>query len=681
MMRNEDTWGYNSILKVFAVVILISLGLSQVCAEDQGSSIDLSYYKGQYISDTIPSLLEGGKSYPVTIRYRNAGMVSWTWDVEKFGMLYTGKQSSIEVTPEFFQLRPDQKVSTGSEFTFNFTLTPPEKTGEYEISFSMATMKGNQYSTFVESFIKKVSVVSKSGISSGSVGAIIIESVPSGADVSLGRKRIGVTPLTIPDLSPASYELSVSHPDYRTKVIPVKVEEGSVSRFMVDLTTPGIPKVSTVKDERFTILGFMKEKFPLIIFSIVIFFFGIQLMMLDTKRFPENHSIRRIVKPITFIPVSFSGSRMTQSGSQKGHGSSGSSGDGSTGVHIAKGATTSSYTTGGIGAKPGKLTDKKTEYSGDQKAKQSTGEEKQEEEKVPEVDQEYHDIDNPFGFPDGLKDRYEPLGVAGDDEYARVFKVRKKETGTVRALKVSHVKGAGSEILQKESSVWGNLRHPNVVRLYKAEFDDDLTFLDLEFLDGIGYKGEKITSLASLPKPIKEKYAVSLMRDIAAGLKYTHYLGIRHYHIQPGDILLTPKMRAKISGYARGKNELGFSIPDSDTKEAPEAYITPEQRDEQRYGNPGRKTDIYQLGVIFYELLTGHLPYSKEAAQAGGINGWEESGENRLILPSEFRGFLGSFDKILSRMLSLEKNGRYSSVDEFINDLDALSGNIHDLSS
>ena len=87
---------------------------------------------------------------------------------------------------------------------------------------------------------------------------------------------------------------------------------------------------------------------------------------------------------------------------------------------------------------------------------------------------------------------------------------------------------------------------------------------------------------------MKEKYAVAVIKDIAQGLKYAHNYGIRHYHIQSGDVLLTPEFKAKISGFARGKNEVGFSIPDSDIKDIHSMYITPEQRDPELYGKPGK---------------------------------------------------------------------------------------------
>lgn len=660
---------------VFAVLFLIAWSVllsPSVHADTLPGSIDVSYYKGEHTNDTIPDMIEAGQSYPVTITFRNSGMVSWDWGVEKFGMLYQGLQSSIQVDPVFSRLGKDTEIKSGGEITFALTLTPPEKPGDYTISFSMATMKGDSYNTFPETFSKSVRVISQEGISSGSVGSIFVSSIPTGSEVLIGGDVRGKTPITIPDLMPATYDLSISSPEYKTKVVQVKVEPGSISRLRVDLTSINKTDVSIEKDERYTLLGFLKTNLPLLVLTIAVLFFGIQMLMMDTTRFPENHPVRRFVRPITIIPVSFEGkSRPRGSGLKGAHsGSAGSSDEGSE-TGKKKGQFSEARTTGQTGSRSGMLRDKKTGYGADSNVRQGLKGGEQEEKKVPDVEQEYHDMHNPFDFPDKLKDRYEPLGLAGDDPYARVFKVRKKENGSIRALKVSHTRNTGSEILQKEATVWGNLRHPNVVRLYMAEFDDELSFLDLEYLDGIRYHGDTLTSLSALPKPLREKYTISVIRDIAAGLKYTHNLGIRHYHLQTGDILLTPKMQAKISGYARGKNELGFSVPESDTSKATAAYLAPEQKDEIKYGNPGRKTDIYQLGVILYELLTGYLPYNRLAAEHAGI-GWNEKGENRLILPSELRSELSRYDQILIRMLSLDKKLRYSTVDEFLADLDAL---------
>ncbi len=655
-----------------SILVFVLSILVPALADTPGGSIDVSYYKGEHGNDSIPDMIEAGKSYPVTITFRNTGMVSWDWGVEKFGLLYQGLQSSIQVDPVFSRLGKDIETKPGDEITFPLTLIPPDKPGDYTISFSMATLKGESYNTFPETFSKTVKVISQDGISSGSVGSIIVSSIPTGSQVLIGGDVRGSTPLTIPDLMPATYDLSVTSPEYKTKAVQVKVEPGSVSRLRVDLTSPNTTDISIEKDERYTLLGFLKANLPLLILTIAILFFGLQMLMMDTKRFPENHPVRLLVRPITIVPVSFDGkggsNKSMQKGSAKGSDGAGTSADEQS---SKRGDTAATRTAGQTSSRSRELKDKKPGYGDEQKRHKDLKGEETEELKVADVDQQARDIDNPFGFPDGLKDRYEPLGVAGDDAYARVFKVRKKDNGSIRALKVSHLKQAGSEILRKEASVWGNMRHPNVVKLYKAEFEDELSFLDLEFLEGIRYKGGSLTSLSALPKPLREKYAVSLIRDVATGLKYTHNLGIRHYHLQTGDILLTPKMQAKISGYARGKNELGFSVPESDTREATVSYLAPEQKDEALFGNPGRKTDIYQLGVIFYELLTGSLPYSRQAADRASVE-WHEGKENRLILPSEFKPDLSRFDQILSRMLAADKKKRYAYVDDFLADLDVV---------
>lgn len=668
--------GFDRRICSFSVVFIVFFFSLQVfpsvCADTQYGTIDVSYYKGQWANDTIPEMLEAGKTYPITITFRNSGMVSWDWGVEKFGLLYQGLQSSIQVDPVFSRLDRGIEIKPGEEITFPLTLTPPDKPGEYTLSFSMATLKGESYNTFPETFSRTLRVIPVAGISSGSVGSISISSIPTGSEVLIGGDVRGKTPLTIPDLVPATYDVGVAAPDYKMKMTQVTVEAGSVSSLRVDLTTSNVTRVVIEKDERYTLLGFLKANLPLVILTIAVLFFGIQILMMDTTRIPENHTLRRYMRPFTIVPVSFEGRHQDGRSAEKGGAGNAqgvAEGAGTGGQEKRQTATT--RTAGKTGGKGGEVTDKKADYSGGKTSQ--TGADGDEEKKlvVPDVDQEYHDPANPFGFPDRLKDRYEPLGVAGDDAYARIFKVRKKDNGSIRALKVSHVKNAGSEILQKESSVWGNLRHPNVVRLYKAEFDDEVSYLDLEFLDGIRYRGGKITSLSGLPKPLREKYALSVIRDIAEALKYTHSLGIRHYHLQSGDVLLTPRMRAKISGYSRGKNEMGFSVPESDTREATAVYIAPEQKDEVRYGNPGRKTDIYQLGVIFYELLTGYLPYSSSVAEKAGIP-WTNSDEPVYVPPSALRSDLAAYDQILHRMLSYNKKDRYPTVGDFLADLDAL---------
>ncbi len=360
-MNFRYSWHISLTCAALAIVVLGMMVFAQ--ADTIPGSIDVSYYKGEHTSDSIPDMMEAGKSYPVTITFRNNGMVSWDWGVEKFGLLYQGLQSSITVEPVFSRLGKDIEIKSGGEITFPLVLTPPEKPGDYTISFSMATMKGESYNTFPETFSKTVKVISQDGISSGSVGSIIVSSIPTGAQVYIGGDVRGSTPLTIPDLMPAMYDLSVASPEYKTKAVQVKVEPGSVSRLRVDLTSTNTTDVSIEKDERYTLLGFLKENLPLLILTIAILFFGIQMLMMDTKRFPENHPVRMLVRPITIIPVSFEGKGSTRRSVQKGSalGSEGS-GTGADEHGGKRGDTSATRTAGTTLSRRRDLKDKKPGY-------------------------------------------------------------------------------------------------------------------------------------------------------------------------------------------------------------------------------------------------------------------------------------------------------------------------------
>jgi hypothetical protein len=214
--------GLNRIGHILTSVMSLILLVLIVCGVsgadeilERGGMSGVGYYKGDHISDTIPASLEAGQSYPVVITFRNNGMVSWEWGVEKFGLLYQGLQSSIRVDPVFSPVPEGVKVAAQGEISFPFTLTPPDKPGEYKLSFSMSTRKGeDRYTPFPNGFTKKITVIPKEGVSSGSVGSIIIHSNPSGAMVYMGSEEKGLTPLTLPDLNPAKYEITISHPQY-----------------------------------------------------------------------------------------------------------------------------------------------------------------------------------------------------------------------------------------------------------------------------------------------------------------------------------------------------------------------------------------------------------------------------------------------------------------------------------
>jgi hypothetical protein len=297
---------------------------------------------------------------------------------------------------------------------------------------------------------------------------------------------------------------------------------------------------------------------------------------------------------------------------------------------------------------------------------------------------QYQILADDLGFPDELRDRYEPLDSLGEDTYARVFKVKTIPDGEIRALKISHDTQPTSEMLVKEANIWRKMQHANVVKIYVSDFSNNLKFVEQEYQIGFMYKGTHYISLQEIPKPIRERYAVSIVIDIAKGLDYAHTLGIRHYHISLGNIMITSDFRAKLSGFARGKNELGPVFSSSTiNKDAPEediARFAPEQKNSGA-GTPSTRTDMYQLGIIFYELLTGYTPYTRTLYEQVYVNEEEktideEQLETRIktmyIPPSFLFLTLAPYDDILAKLITYDKKKRYSSIRDFLVEVEKI---------
>src|SRR5262249_55841866 len=150
------------------------------------------------------------------------------------------------------------------------------------------------------------------------------------------------------------------------------------------------------------------------------------------------------------------------------------------------------------------------------------------------------------------------------------------------------------------------LHHPNIVRLYEVGEHDGRPYCLLEYVPGRSLAHH----LDGTPWPARE--AAQLIRVLARAIHEAHRLGIVHRDLKPGNVLLagagTPKTtafgRAKIPDGAAGPTQSGDLL-------GPPSYTAPEQAD--RRGRPiGPAVDVYALGAILYELLTGRPPFKAE---------------------------------------------------------------------
>ncbi|WP_240922510.1 serine/threonine-protein kinase [Thermococcus sp. 9N3] len=270
------------------------------------------------------------------------------------------------------------------------------------------------------------------------------------------------------------------------------------------------------------------------------------------------------------------------------------------------------------------------------------------------------------GFPPELLEGYEPLEFLGEGGFAKVFKVKRKKDGKTVALKIPHLTEKSRKSFTREVRAWSMLEHPNIVKLYRAE-ETPVPYLEMEFVEGAEVDGKLVRTLEELPKPVDEKTALELIRGIAEGLKHAHSKGITHRDLKPGNILLKADLTPKITDWGLAK--IGTHSTTT-TSGVTVLYAAPEQLDPETYGRTDPRTDIYQLGLIFYELLTGKLPYGEKGPAS--VIAKILNPEIKPKPPSAVRPELAKYDGLFEKLLAKRKEDRYESVEEFLEDLKLL---------
>lgn len=261
-----------------------------------------------------------------------------------------------------------------------------------------------------------------------------------------------------------------------------------------------------------------------------------------------------------------------------------------------------------------------------------------------------------------LDDRYEIIELIGSGGMANVYKALCHRLNRYDAVKIMRDETAQNEEFRKrfraESQAVAMLSHPNIVSVYDVSHSDDVEYIVMELIDGITLKEYLRQKGAIAPSE-----ALDFTMQIAKALEHAHGKGIIHRDIKPQNIMLLKNGMIKVADF--GIAELQNDIEESNGETVGSVhYIAPEQA---RGAAPDARSDIYSLGIVMYEMLTGRLPYV-------GDTDVEVAVKHMNTVPVSPREIVPEIPEELERIclkaMDADIDARYQTAGELLRDLE-----------
>ncbi|MDQ4024935.1 MAG: Stk1 family PASTA domain-containing Ser/Thr kinase, partial [Actinomycetota bacterium] len=267
--------------------------------------------------------------------------------------------------------------------------------------------------------------------------------------------------------------------------------------------------------------------------------------------------------------------------------------------------------------------------------------------------------------------RYAVLEPIGSGGMAEVYRARDELLGRDVAVKVLSDRLSRDksfvERFRREAQSAANLNHPNVVSLYDYGADDGAYYIVMEYIEGKSLGDMVAESGALLPER-----AAEIAADVAAALERAHSSGLVHRDIKPTNIMVTRSGQTKVTDFgiarALGQSSEQTQMTQTGMVIGTAAYLSPEQAQ----GNPvDARSDVYSLGCVLYEMLTGRPPFAGDTPLAIAYKHVREDAAAPSTVNPDVPQAL---DAITLKALAKNPENRYSSAHEMREDLQRFLG-------
>ncbi len=275
----------------------------------------------------------------------------------------------------------------------------------------------------------------------------------------------------------------------------------------------------------------------------------------------------------------------------------------------------------------------------------------------------------PLLLPTGtvLANRYEILQLLGEGGMGAVYKARDTELDRVIALKVIRPELASNpDILQRfkqELVLARQVTDRNIIRIFDLGEADGIRFITMEYVEG--------TSLYQILReqgklPVKE--SAEIIEQVLIGLKAAHREGVIHRDLKPGNIMRDKQGRILVMDFGLARSLESDGMTKTGAVLGTMEYMSPEQA---MGSELDPRSDLFTVGLIFFELLTGKMPFKAETALASLLKRVQE---RAAPLSSVDNAIPVTLEKIVAKCLERDQSLRYQTAQDIINDLDAFLG-------